>query len=69
MRPDGDELLYLVEGAIDVALDEPGGGAQVVSLARGQAFVVPRGIWHRVLVREPCRLLFFTAGESKIPPR
>lgn len=73
MHPDGDELLYLVEGQVDVALDEPT-GETVVSLAPGDAFIVPRGIWHRVLVNDPCRLLFFTPGRSQVrrskaPPR
>ena len=56
MHPDGDELLFLVEGAIDIALDKEA-GEQVVPLDTGQAFVVPRGIWHRIIVKEPCRLL------------
>ena len=65
MHPDGDELLYLVEGALDVFLDEQA-GEQCVSLQSGQAFVVPRGIWHRVVVKEPCRLLYFTPGRNLV---
>jgi mannose-6-phosphate isomerase-like protein (cupin superfamily) len=52
MHPDGDELLYLVEGAINVILDEEA-GERCLSLQPGQAFVVPCGVWHRVMVREP----------------
>src|SRR3954470_11718358 len=68
MHPDGDELLYLVEGEIGVALDEQT-GETIISLSAGDAFVVPRGTWHRVLVKTPCRLLFFTPGRSQVRRR
>lgn len=68
MHPDGDELLYLIEGSVDVALDEEA-GERVVALAAGSAFVVPRGICHRVIVNEPCRLLHFTPGRSQVRRR
>jgi mannose-6-phosphate isomerase-like protein (cupin superfamily) len=64
MHPDGDELLYLVEGAIDLILDEESGERQV-PLQPGQAFVVTRGVWHRVVIKAPCRLLYFTPGASR----
>lgn len=65
MHPDGDELLYLIEGAIDIVLDEES-GERCLSLQPGQAFVVPRGVWHRVIVKEPCRLLHFTPGRNHV---
>lgn len=72
MHLDGDELLYLVEGAVDLVLDEES-GERCASLQPGQAFVVPRGVWHRVVVKEPCCLLYFTPGRSQVrwkrPPR
>lgn len=67
-HPDVDELRYLVDGAVEIELDEEGGEPRVVALTPGDAFVVPRGIWHRTLVREPCRLLF-TSGESRARSR
>lgn len=39
MHPDGDELLFLVEGVADVALDEQT-GERIVRLSAGEAFVV-----------------------------
>lgn len=65
MHPDGDELLYLVDGAVDVILDEAA-GERCLGLQPGQAFVVPCGVWHRVMVKEPCRLLYFTPGRSRV---
>ena len=61
MHPDGDELLYLVSGRVDVVLEEDG-GEERVELEPGQAFVVPRGVWHRVALREPSHILYLTPG-------
>ena len=61
MHPDGDELVYLISGAIAVELELPG-GTQTVELAPGQAVIVPKGIWHRVLIREPSQLFHLTPG-------
>jgi mannose-6-phosphate isomerase-like protein (cupin superfamily) len=61
MHPDGDELLCVVTGAIDVVLEQDG-AEHVAEVRSGRAFVVPRGVWHRVLVREPGKLMFCTPG-------
>lgn len=41
-----DELFFVLEGALDIALREPGGD-RVVHLVAGDVFVVPRGMEHR----------------------
>lgn len=61
MHPDADEVLYLISGRVDVLLEEDG-AENLVEVRPGQAVVVPRGIWHRVLVREPSQLLHVTPG-------
>ncbi len=61
MHPDGDELLYLVSGRVNVALEEPD-GERIVTVRAGEAFVVPRGMWHRVAIQEPSRLVHITPG-------
>lgn len=61
VHPDGDELLYLVSGAVTVRLELPEGD-RTVDLTAGEALVVPRGIWHRITLREPGRLLHITPG-------
>lgn len=58
MHPHGDELLCLLSGAVDVVLEEPSDRA--VPLKAGEVFVVPRGVWHRIILREPADLLFVT---------
>jgi mannose-6-phosphate isomerase-like protein (cupin superfamily) len=61
MHPDGDELLYLVSGYVHVHLEEAG-GEQVVEVKAGQAIVVPRGVWHRVVLQAPSQLVHITPG-------
>ncbi len=61
MHPDGDELLYLISGRVDVIIEE-NRRERSVELGPGQAFVVPRGVWHRVSLREPSQLLHITPG-------
>jgi mannose-6-phosphate isomerase-like protein (cupin superfamily) len=67
MHPDGDELLYLISGRLDIVLEEGGtqevvGAETVIPVGPGQAFLVPRGHWHRVEVRESSELLHVTPG-------
>ena len=61
MHPDGDELLFLVSGRVTVLLEdaEP---VRKVALLPGQAVVVPKGIWHRVVLDEPSQLVHITPG-------
>ena len=61
MHPDGDELLFLLSGNVTVVLEdqEP---PRRIALAPGQALVVPRGVWHRVLLAEPSQILHVTPG-------
>ena len=61
LHPDGDEVLYLIAGCVDVVLEEAG-GETTTELRAGQAFIVPRGVWHRVVLREPSHLLHITPG-------
>jgi mannose-6-phosphate isomerase-like protein (cupin superfamily) len=66
VHPDGDELLYIVSGCIEVVLDD-GDADHVGTEARhrvgpGEAFLVPRGVWHQVLVVEPAHLVHITPG-------
>jgi mannose-6-phosphate isomerase-like protein (cupin superfamily) len=57
MHPLGDEVIFLVAGAIDVVLEE-GGAESAVALEAGHATIVPRGAWHRLVMRRPGRLVF-----------
>jgi mannose-6-phosphate isomerase-like protein (cupin superfamily) len=63
MHPAGDELLYLLSGAMDVVL-QAGGGDRVVELRPGTACIVPRGVWHRQIVHQPGDLFAITYGKG-----
>jgi hypothetical protein len=66
LHPDGDELLYLISGRVDVVLDdgdlENVGTETVTTLQPGEAFIVPKGVWHRVDVVEPSHFVHITPG-------
>jgi mannose-6-phosphate isomerase-like protein (cupin superfamily) len=67
LHPDGDELLYLVSGRVEVILEDGGtpttvGGERVVEVGAGEAFIVPQGVWHRLNILEPCHLVNVTPG-------
>jgi mannose-6-phosphate isomerase-like protein (cupin superfamily) len=68
VHPDGDELLYLVSGAVEVVLDDGDehsiGAETTVVLREGDAFVVPRGVWHQVRVLEPAYFVHVTPGPN-----
>jgi len=63
MHPAGDELLTMLAGAMDVVL-ERADGEVTVSLVSGQTCVVPRGMWHRQVVREAGQYLGITYGKG-----
>jgi mannose-6-phosphate isomerase-like protein (cupin superfamily) len=60
-HPGGDEILILLSGELELVL-ETRAGERRTKLKAGQSFVVPRGIWHRALVKKPGELLFITPG-------
>ena len=59
----GDEPVFCLSGALDLVLDLPE-GERVVALGPGKGVLVPAGIWHRGVVREPGDCLFVTPGEG-----
>lgn len=61
MHPDGDELLFLLSGKVTVVLEDQDPPRRV-DLVPGQALVVPRGTWHRILLAEPSQILHITPG-------
>jgi len=62
MHPDGDEVLYLISGRANVVfLDSP---ENDVAMQPGDGLVVPKGLWHRVDVLEPCQIVYVTPGPN-----
>ena len=61
-HPDGDEILYLISGRARVVYldsDEPD-----TELLPGDGLIVPRGVWHRVDILEPCQIAYATPGPN-----
>ena len=63
MHPDGDELLYLLSGSMDVVIKLEGKD-KVTTLDRFASCIVPRETWHQTIAREPCTLLFITPSKD-----
>jgi mannose-6-phosphate isomerase-like protein (cupin superfamily) len=63
VHPDGDEIVVLLSGAIDLVLDEPG-GERTVELRGRSAAIVPRGVWHTANVHGPGEALHITRGDG-----
>jgi mannose-6-phosphate isomerase-like protein (cupin superfamily) len=61
MHPEADEVVRLMSGAAELRLEWPTGILDV-TLRAGDAYVIPKGVWHTVRVREPCRMLHVTMG-------
>ncbi len=63
MHPGGAEILTMLEGRMELELDD---GRRVwrERLEPGLTVVVPPGAWHRGLVSEPGRLLGITYGDG-----
>lgn len=62
-HPDGDELLHVLEGAVDVTVLADDGPRQV-SLDAGSVFVCPKGLWHRQLPRPSVTMLYGTPTKN-----
>jgi quercetin dioxygenase-like cupin family protein len=66
-HPEGDELVYLISGAVGVSFESDDSQTpKVVAVQPGQLVVVPCGMWHRLVVQEPSELLFMTPGRTEI---
>ena len=59
---DGDEVLYLISGRARVVfLNSP---AKDIEVTCGQGLIVPKGMWHRVDILEPCQIVYATPGPN-----
>ena len=63
-HPNGECVIILLSGSIDVVLDESSGERVAALRAAGDTCVIPRGVWHRQIVNEPSNRIFLTAGEG-----
>jgi quercetin dioxygenase-like cupin family protein len=60
MHPDGDEVLYIIDGKVRVTVEtDP---VQELELLAGDGVIVPKGVWHKVDILEPTRIVYLTPG-------
>jgi mannose-6-phosphate isomerase-like protein (cupin superfamily) len=62
-HPNGHEILVMLEGRLEMRLDQDG-EVSMLMLEAGSTLVVPKGAWHTARVLEPGRLLGVTYGEG-----
>ncbi len=60
MHPDGDEVLYLISGHVKVVFEDE--EFDDIDLRPGDGLLVPKGVWHRVDILEPSKIMYATPG-------
>jgi mannose-6-phosphate isomerase-like protein (cupin superfamily) len=64
MHPNGDEIVYLISGAVTFILKIEGEPRGLELEEGGQYVIVPKGVWHTARTGKSSRMLFITAGEG-----
>lgn len=60
MHPDGDEVLYLMSGNLEITLELE--QQQLVYLNAGEGLVIPKGVWHKVHVVAAAKIMSLSPG-------
>lgn len=63
-HPNGDEIVFLIEGRATFVLETDSGEKRVELTDSGTFVFVPKGTWHTAKVAQSARMLFITAGEG-----
>ena len=63
MHPKGHEVLVMLDGRLELTLDD-NGALSTVMFGPGATLVVQPGVWHRARVLQPGRMLGLTYGEG-----
>lgn len=63
MHPSGDEILLMLAGELGVEYSD-GFHCGSSALESGRAMVMPKGVWHRLLLREPGLLLVLSPSQG-----
>jgi mannose-6-phosphate isomerase-like protein (cupin superfamily) len=68
MHPEGDELLILSSGSLTMEFRKER-IERTAPLPLRSAFIVPAGLWHRLIVHEPSVLIAITPGHNTLHER
>jgi len=63
-HPAGEEMLCVLEGRVVLTLAGADGAETDVLLDSRRCAVVPRGVWHRLHIACPGKILFVTPGQG-----
>jgi uncharacterized cupin superfamily protein len=63
-HPAGEEFVCLLEGDVDLILEQNGAETIVTMNQPGSYVLVPKDTWHTARVRKPTKMLFITPGEG-----
>jgi len=63
-HPAGEEFVCLMEGDVDLVLEQNGGETVVVLNEPGSYVIVPADTWHTARVRKSTKMIFITPGEG-----
>ncbi len=64
MHPNGEEIVLMISGSMDLLLERSGGVETVPLREPGGFSIVPHGIWHTAKVNAPSRAMSIAAGEG-----
>lgn len=62
-HPDGDELLYAIDGGVEITVLTDDGPVEK-QVRAGSVFICPRGLWHRQRAEPSVTMLFGTPTET-----
>jgi len=66
IHPNGDEVVVLLSGQVELVLERSRGNQSVTLSRQGEFAVVPQNTWHTVKMNTPSTLLFITPGEGTL---
>ena len=60
----GDELLLVTDGEVQIEVIEPSGDSWTEQLKQGSLFVVPKGKWHQLTATDNVNILYISPSED-----
>ncbi|HVZ34856.1 MAG TPA: hypothetical protein VG963_20655 [Polyangiaceae bacterium] len=63
-HPNGEELVVLLRGSVQMLLEQSDGVQRVRLSEPGQFVLISRGVWHTAHPEVPCSMLFVTPGRG-----
>ena len=63
MHPNGEEIVYLLTGSMDLILDKDG-NQEIIELRGKGSVIIPQNTWHTAKVFEPSNMLIITLGKD-----